>query len=514
MSLRYKILAVVIGINVVILFATFTTVFLEALGRTHEHQDFAREALDQTKTWALSEWKIHSNRGAANWNAPLVEYVVECRLQGEGLTVLGGSLPDPSRLEGRIRTRVQEALQSPSIIMDFQEGVVVIAPEVHMSSEAPLPDGEAPLPDGETPSSEAPLPDGESPSIGLYVKQVESLRFRDPMQGVKRIYVAMMLGTVLLMVVTFVLVSRLILVPIDSLVNASNRIARGDYSEPVPSTNREDEVEMLIEAFNAMMIEVSSYRQHLEDRVGEATRKVKLAEKNLTIAQRLAATGKLASGIAHEVNNPLGGMINAARRLRSGELTPEKTDQYVELIEDGLTRVRETVKKILSFTPHRVKPQAVNLRVVLDRALGLVMHRSEKAGAEIRVDVPEEGLSVFGDPFELQQIFLNLIINALDAIEGADRRGVIEVVGEVESDTDISLRISDNGRGMDEKQMALAFDLFYTTKEVGEGTGLGLSIVHNIVTNHGGRIEIRSREDEGTAFTIHLPRLTAREEPS
>jgi signal transduction histidine kinase len=499
MSLRYKILAAVIGINVVILFATFAAVFLETSGRWREYRRFREAVLRDARDWSLTTWGRRVS-GAQEWEAPLIDLVVLHRPRPEGLQVLGGTRQDLGVAEGLIRARVREAMNAKEIVFHLEDGVVVI----------PEPDEILRLQDRLPVEEEAEAAPG--PPEALYV-QVVFPEFRNPMQGVKLIYVAMVAGTVLLMVVTFVLVSRLVLVPIDRLVNAANRIAGGDYSEPVPSTRREDEIETLIEAFNAMMVEVKSYRQHLEERVQEATRQVKLAEKSLTIAQRLAATGKLASGIAHEVNNPLGGMINAARRLRGGELPPEKQEQYLEIIEDGLTRVRDTIQKILRFTPHRVKPQPVELRMVVDRSLALVAHRAEKAGAEIRVDVPERGLVVFGDHFELQQVVLNLLLNAVDALDGTDRPGRVELVGEA-SDGEIRLLVSDNGRGMSEDGVASAFDLFYTTKDVGSGTGLGLSIVHNVVTNHGGRIEVQSDLDRGTTFTVHLPAVPSAEDES
>jgi signal transduction histidine kinase len=240
--------------------------------------------------------------------------------------------------------------------------------------------------------------------------------------------------------------------------------------------------------------------------VEEARQKALAAEKNLTIAQRLAATGKLASGIAHEVNNPLAGMLNATRRLKEGMPTPEKHDEYCDLVIEGLQRIQETVKKILQFTPHKVAPQPVALETVLRRAIALASHRIERERVAVEVDLPSDA-RVFGDPFELQQVFLNIFLNSLDAIAEAEReKGAIVVRGSI-AGTEIRLDVADNGCGMSEDLVTQAFDLFTTTKPVGEGTGLGLSIAHNVIENHGGRIEIASTPGTGTTVSIALPLL-------
>jgi len=244
----------------------------------------------------------------------------------------------------------------------------------------------------------------------------------------------------------------------------------------------------------------------LEERVEEAREQAQAAEKNLVIAQRLAATGKLASGIAHEVNNPLAGMQNAARRLlRDPPASPEKRQEYLELIIDGLSRVQETVKKILRFTPHKVAPQPVAIETVLQRSLALASHRIEREGLEVFVDIPGDAM-VYGDPFELQQVFLNVLINAMDAVGEVDRKGELTIRGAC-VDGELVITFEDNGCGMTEEQISQAFDLFYTSKEVGEGTGLGLSIAHHVIQNHGGRISLRSVPGVRTTVEIVLPLL-------
>jgi signal transduction histidine kinase len=311
-------------------------------------------------------------------------------------------------------------------------------------------------------------------------------------------------STVVLISATYLLIDRRVLKPLGYLVEGSARVAEGDLRREVPSEGGRDEMARLVTAFNAMMVEVRNYREHMEKLVAEEKARVQAAQRQLVIAQRLAATGTLAAGIAHEVNNPIGGMINAARRLQKD--APEgRTREYLDLILEGLVRVQETVKKILQFTPRELKPQPVDLREVCGRALDLVSHRVQQAGVEVRKEFPEDLPLVFGDPSELQQVFLNLVLNSLDALPA--QGGRIAARGR-RNGASIEIEIEDNGCGMTEEQKNRSFDLFYTTKEAGKGTGLGLAIVHNIIDGHNGRIEIRSKVNEGTTVWMSFPILS------
>jgi signal transduction histidine kinase len=277
----------------------------------------------------------------------------------------------------------------------------------------------------------------------------------------------------------------------------------------VGTTGSGDEFDRTAVAFNRMASEVGEYQEQLEHRVLQALDRIRKAEQHLAIAQRLAATGTLASGIAHEINNPLGGMRNAVKALARGDLEPRKTSEYLALVHDGLVRIEETVKKVLSFTPRGGSPRATDLADVARKAVALARHRAERLGVDIVEALPSRAASVFGDPHELQQVALNLVLNAVDAVP-RDRRGRVEVAVEEEGET-VVLRVSDDGVGMSPEVQAQCFDLFFTTKDVDEGTGLGLAVVHTIVTNHGGRIEVESVPGKGTTFRVVFPREPAAE---
>lgn len=311
------------------------------------------------------------------------------------------------------------------------------------------------------------------------------------------IFVVIAVALVVLLLYTWFVLDRFVARPLRQVASGAERVASGDYSALVEVRHGDDEIRQVVDAFNSMMVELSALRATLQERIGEAVRKARRTQDSLVIAQRLAATGRLAAGIAHEVNNPLGGMLNAVRSLRTRQMTEERREEYLELIEDGLMRIQATVSKILQFTPHKVAPRPTDLGDVIRPTLALARHRIESMGIDVDVTLAE-GVVVFGDPYELQQALLNVILNALDAIEEADReRGRLSVRCTAE-DGHAHLLVRDDGTGMSEEDRARAFDLFFTTKETGKGSGLGLATAHKIVTDHGGRLELIPRGADGS----------------
>jgi signal transduction histidine kinase len=228
------------------------------------------------------------------------------------------------------------------------------------------------------------------------------------------------------------------------------------------------------------------------------------------IAQRLAATGTLAAGLAHEVNNPLSGMLNAARRLRQRDGLDERARDYIELIEEGLGRIENLMKQILDFSRRRdMKPERFAPQSALRRSLPLVRHRAEVQKLKLEEDVAPDVPEVFGNEEEISQVLMNLLLNAIDAAppEGSVRAGIARA-----ADGGVVYTIEDSGAGVPEEIAGRIFDPFFTTKEPGKGTGLGLAIVHTIVDNHGGKIRVeRSARLGGARFVVELPPADRRE---
>ncbi|MHC4953485.1 MAG: sensor histidine kinase [Planctomycetota bacterium] len=344
----------------------------------------------------------------------------------------------------------------------------------------------------------------EGPWAAAYVGFGEQAAW-EARAGLRRTYVVLAAGTVLLIGATYLFLRAVVLRPLERLEEASRAVEEGWGTPPkVPVPRGGGEMARLIENFNRMATEVQEYQAHLEDRVLDTLRRVTSTERRLVVAQRLAATGTLAAGFAHEINNPVGGVLNAVRRLRQGGLSPERREEYFELVQDGVDRIRTIVERILHFTPRQQDPAPVDVAEVCERAVALAGHRAERAQVELKLDLEPPLDGVVGDSQELTQAVLNLVFNAIDAIpEG--RAGHVLVSARTE-DADVRIEVEDDGVGMDAETAQRCVDLFFSTKREGEGTGLGLGIVQHIVIDHGGSLEIDSEPDRGTHVRMRLPR--------
>jgi signal transduction histidine kinase len=329
----------------------------------------------------------------------------------------------------------------------------------------------------------------------------------DPERVTRLAFLVVVGAGLVLLAVTWFIVDRVVARPLADVVRGAQRVAVGDYGTPVAPTEAADEIRQVVAAFNSMMVEIGTLQGRMRERTQDALLTARKTQDSLVIAQRLASTGRLAAGIAHEVNNPLAGMLNAVHALRTKDLPPAKRDEYLEIVEDGLHRVQATVAKILQFTPHKVAPRPVAIDEVVRPVLALARHRLEREEVEVVAPAAGEGAVVFGDPYELQQALLNVMLNALDALEEAHRETPrIEIRTSV-GDDEVQLVVSDNGTGMKDEDVPRAFDLFFTTKEPGKGTGLGLATAHKILSDHGGRVELRPRGPEGMDVAFVLPRF-------
>ncbi len=311
------------------------------------------------------------------------------------------------------------------------------------------------------------------------------------------------------MLAVFVLLTtalrRMVFTPLGDVLENSRRIVKGSEGLEVKGAGKgSDDIETLVAAFNAMFKELKDYQSDLEGKVKNATRTIERQQQSLVIAQRLAATGTLAAGLAHEINNPLSGMLNAARRLKAREGLDERARDYIDLIEDGLHRIEELMKQILDFSRRRdMKPERFEAVRILKRSLPLVRHRLEKRQLSLEEDILPDVPEVYGNEEELSQVVMNLLINAADA---APEGGTVRMVVARGPGGGVEFAVEDSGTGVPAEIRGRIFDPFFTTKEPGRGTGLGLSIVHTIVTNHGGTVRVEQSEKLGGArFVVELP---------
>jgi signal transduction histidine kinase len=257
-----------------------------------------------------------------------------------------------------------------------------------------------------------------------------------------------------------------------------------------------------------MAKQVRDHTQTLEQAVREAVEQTKQKERALVLSSRLASIGTLAAGVAHEINNPIGGMQNAVNRLLQAPDLSDKQRTYLQLVLDGLQRIARTARRLLDFSPRAKAPGSFPVSLPIDGARALVEHRLQRAGVQFTVDVPKDLPPVHGDAHEIQQVMLNLLLNSLDALEARGKGGAITVRAERDGDR-LHVRVDDDGPGMDAKDLPRVFDPFFSKKDRPDASGLGMFICYSIVQNHGGEISVDSRPGEGFHVHIVLPLASA-----
>ena len=225
-------------------------------------------------------------------------------------------------------------------------------------------------------------------------------------------------------------------------------------------------------------------------------------QEQLRHADRLATIGQLSAGMAHELNEPLATALGFAQLCRKHKDLPPHAATDLDRIIVATLRAREIIKKLMLFA--RERPPArekVNLNRVVEEGLLFLESRARKSGIDIRRSVAPDLPVILADPNQLNQVLVNLVVNALQAMPA----GGLLTIETHASDAGVVLAVEDHGVGMSADVVQRIFEPFFTTKDVGEGTGLGLSVVHGIVAAHGGSIRVRSEAGAGSRFEVHLP---------
>jgi signal transduction histidine kinase len=228
-------------------------------------------------------------------------------------------------------------------------------------------------------------------------------------------------------------------------------------------------------------------------------------QEQLVQSRKLAAIGTLTSGIAHELNNPLNNIAITAEAfmLNYPNMNAQEIKEMIEDIQAQTDRASQVVKNLLEFSrTERPDASLLDLREVIERTLTLIKNQTVLARVRIQTDIAAGMPAIRGKRQDLQQAFINILLNAIQAMpQGGD----IKIRAGQGPDGFLRIDLADSGTGIKPEVMAHIFDPFYTTKESGQGTGLGLSIVYNIVRNHGGHIEVKSDVGRGSTFSIFLP---------
>lgn len=227
-------------------------------------------------------------------------------------------------------------------------------------------------------------------------------------------------------------------------------------------------------------------------------------QDRLYLTDRLASVGEMASGIAHELNNPLSSIVGLSELLTEEELS-DTIREDVTTINSEARRAASVVKNMLSFArKHTASKQAVQMNQVIDDVLKLRAYHWRVNNINVETDLDRNLPNVLADYFQMQQVFLNIILNAEQSMVESHGKGTLKITSEL-VDKMVRLTFTDDGMGIAPQNVSRIFDPFFTTKEVGNGTGLGLSICFGIVTSHGGRVYANSEAGRGATFIVELP---------
>jgi two-component system NtrC family sensor kinase len=317
------------------------------------------------------------------------------------------------------------------------------------------------------------------------------------------------LGIVFLMVALVFSTTRIVR-PLRDMARATREIAKGDLSHKVEAASR-DEVGDLADSFNRMTdhlreanAKLVEWGKTLERKVDDRTRELREIQEHLVQSEKLASIGKLAAGIAHEINNPLGGILIYSHLIL--EDTPPNGPHHENLkkIVKETTRCKNIVKGLLDFArPKEPEMAPTDIPALLESCLGFTGHQSLFQNITVVKSFAADLPRIVADAAQLQQVFMNLILNAAEAMDG---RGTLTIKAGVDADrAELVVDIMDTGHGIKEEDRARLFEPFFTTKDVGKGTGLGLAISYGIVRKHQGSIDVRSDVGRGSVFTVRLP---------
>ncbi len=342
-------------------------------------------------------------------------------------------------------------------------------------------------------SAYEPIRNMDGKIIGiLYVGMLEE-KFNDLRRNTILVFLSIALIAIFSAIIVSYLLARGIVKPVKELVYASERLARGDLKYRVkPQTN--DEIGELAKTFNFMAESLKERDEKLKE----------YTQKKIMESERLATIGQLAAGVAHELNNPLGGVLIYSHLLLE-DLSEEdpKRENLVKIVNQA-TRCKKIVKGLLDFsrqTEPKLELQDVNQ--LLKGALDLVENQAIFQNIFIEKHFTSDLSYVKVDGAQIQQVFINIFINAAEAIDG---KGELTIRTYLSNEKDfIGVEFTDTGCGISKENIERLFEPFFTTKEVGHGTGLGLAISFGIIQAHQGTIEVKSQVGEGTTFIIRLP---------
>jgi len=307
-----------------------------------------------------------------------------------------------------------------------------------------------------------------------------------------------------------IFVRRSVSRPVRALVDETKKIASGNL-EYTLKIDSKDEIGELANSFNRMtkdlekaQEELKEWSRVLEKRVEERTQELKKTQEQLIQSEKLASLGKLAAGIAHEINNPLTGILTYSSLLLKENKDNPQVKEDLEVIVNETTRCRKIVKGLVEFA-RQTEPSKTpaDINKVVEETLPLLEHQAIFHNISVVKKLKENLPTVMADLDQIRQVFVNIILNAAEAMS---QGGTLTIETNLDSEKNfLKVSFSDTGCGISEENLPKIFDPFFTTKKSGKGTGLGLSVSYGIIQRHNGFLEVKSQLGKGSTFTVKLP---------
>jgi two-component system, NtrC family, sensor kinase len=365
----------------------------------------------------------------------------------------------------------------------------------------------------------------KSQVVGYAVTILTFRNITDSLDKLKKDVVVFLTIVVGITVIMIFFVVSIAINPIRSLLVGIKHITKGNYTQRV-NVRRNDELGDLSEAFNYMASvmeksnkELENYSRELEHKVKQRTKEIEDMQIQLIQAGKLAAIGELSAGIAHELNNPIGGILGYSQFIvEKIKKNPDEVknnistiEKYLSLIARESQRCKRIIRNLLRFSrASKMEFEPTDVGIVLKESVDIIASQFETKNIRFQMNIKKDLPLIQGNASQLQQVFTNILINAQKAIEGRPD-GFISVSadmqkrGEGEESPYIEVKIEDNGVGIPKENLQKIFDPFFTTRKPGDGTGLGLSLSYGIVKDHSGDILAESEGEKGATFIVLLP---------
>jgi two-component system, NtrC family, sensor kinase len=370
------------------------------------------------------------------------------------------------------------------------------------------------------------------------------------LESQKIILISIVLDAIVLIIFGSYLLSRSLVKPLKDLVRLTQKISEGDFSTKIEVTSK-NEIGQLVGSFNRMIEKLKENRESLEtylESLESANKQLKEAQEELIRTEKLASIGRFAAGVAHEVGNPLGAILGYTSILRKEGIGREDSEDYMKRIEREIERINKIVRELLDFArPSKFEIREVEVNKIIESTLSLLSYQKNFKSIQTQLDLQSDLPLIKGDESQLSQVFINIILNAIDAMPNGGslqiqtKGHVIEYLNAdrsqrihpprrrsdpMESDYShlrkhypffagltrfsrgdrlVKVGITDTGSGIKKEDLENIFDPFFTTKAPDKGTGLGLSISLKIIESLGGEIRVESEVGKGTTFEIYFP---------